>query len=146
MEDWGTAECVSLDRFQLVRRAADPEPKNVFTPNVWHVVVMAADAEAGTMQLFLNGTQVLHSEGVGSDELLLRPKLSLFGGGLAAQNRGGDCRRMTLYNQVLSISQIGKLQLQADQHLLAEAAPKYTPPAEGDDDDEVEDDDYYSDY
>lgn len=149
MPDWGTAECVDSEKLKLVRAAAAADSDTpVMTANVWHVLVMTADSQTGELKLYLNGELMHESSGISADNLSLHPKATLFGGGLAAQNRGGDCRRLALYNRVLNQTEIDNLQVQCDQALIEDAAPKYIPPDESVNDGDLQcnDYDYYSDY
>lgn len=42
-----------------------------------------------SVQVYLDGVNAFNVNEIAPEDLLLRPKLLLFGGGLVAQNRGG---------------------------------------------------------
>jgi hypothetical protein len=125
MADWGTPGCNNFNRLAATRNVASGMEGGVlFTANIWHSVCLVADANDESLTVYLNGEQAFNAT-VPSNELLLSPKLRLFTGGLAAHSRGGDVRRVTLYNKALSPAEVRVASTQADINLLADAAPPY---------------------
>ena len=140
MGDWGTPHCINLHRLRLVRNIAAEAKTDGAVPgeqpaslsgNMWHSVCVLVNAELGQLQAYIDGVLALDVEGLQTEDLLLQPKIRLFGGGLEAHNRGGDARRLVIYNRVLTPTEIQGTALQSDLDLLQDAAPKYEPP-EGD--------------
>lgn len=128
MAEWGTAECDNKEKLQLVRSTTKGSKENAVSVDVWHSLCLLVDAEKGTLQVYLDGNHVLSEEGLPAETLLLSPKLQLFGGGTAAQARGGDVRRLAVYNRVLSGPEVQSVVLECDSSLLEDAAPVYVPP------------------
>ena len=67
----------------------------------WHAVTLAVDADAGTLDAFVDGARALALTGLDGAELRLQHRLTVFGGGNQAQARGGGVRRVLLHARLL---------------------------------------------
>eukprot|EP00656_Telonema_subtile_P047965 TRINITY_DN5603_c0_g1_i2.p1 TRINITY_DN5603_c0_g1~~TRINITY_DN5603_c0_g1_i2.p1 ORF type:complete len:601 (-),score=188.81 TRINITY_DN5603_c0_g1_i2:57-1859(-) len=132
MPDWGTPECDNMERMQINRRVAKLVSNLgtgvVLTPEKWHTIAVTCDGQRGSMSVYLNGELAREASGLALQEVQLQSKLQLFGGGLAAHNRGGDARRLSVYNRVLTAEEVKAACVACDMDLLTDAAPGYVPP------------------
>ena len=53
----------------------------VFLPDTWHTITIFVNVSAGTLQIAIDGIHSYSFENVNSNDLQLRNKIILFGGG-----------------------------------------------------------------
>eukprot|EP00808_Paulinella_micropora_P015456 g71669.t1 len=71
-------------------------------PNTWGTVTVVVDAKAGSLSAYVSGVLSSRTSGLDEEVCTLRQKLTLFGGGKAAQFGGGSLRRVLLHDQLLT--------------------------------------------
>jgi hypothetical protein len=79
-------------------------------PGAWHFVSVSVAADAaGTMDVFVDGHRSNTIMGLRPEDLRLRHKLIVLGGGKQAQAKGGDVRRVLLASGSLAGSALNRL-------------------------------------
>ena len=69
--------------------------KRVILKDTWHVITIFVDANAGTLQIAIDGNPSYLFNNINTNDLQLRNKIILFGGGEKGQSRGGNLRLLT---------------------------------------------------
>jgi len=121
MKQFGYGECDEEARLRLERWVATKESQYpILARNIWHNLSVTVDAEAGLITVDLDGVSSAQFEvpPEAKDDLSLRQKLTIFGGGSDAQARGGGLRMATLYSQPLAPELIASRVAEADTDLL----------------------------
>ena len=70
--------------------------KGRLSPDRWAIVTVVVDPSRGTMRTYVDGHLCHEATDLEEADLTLGHKLTIFGGGKAAQARGGDLRRVVL--------------------------------------------------
>jgi len=143
MAGFGEDECDNMKKLRMSNSQAS-RGAGTISPNTWHCLIVNVDAEAGTLEAYLDNELALRAQDLAAEDLWLRSKIQLFGGALEANHRGGNVRRLAVYNRLLTRSEIKGATLESEMSLLEDAAPPYSPPVEEEPERVV--DDYYYDY
>ena len=66
-------------------------------PDVWCIMSVNVNPDAGKISIFLNGVLLDEQNNINPSELRLQHKLTVLGGGKQAFNKGGDIRKITIH-------------------------------------------------
>jgi hypothetical protein len=86
-------------------------------PDVWCIMSVNVNPDAGKISIFLNGVLLDEQNNINPSELRLQHKLTVLGGGKQAFNKGGDIRRITIHGAKFS-----ELQVKEEYYRIADSS------------------------
>ena len=79
---------------------------------IWAIVTIVVEPSQGTITTYVNHYLCHISQFLDKDDLKLQHKLVVLGGGKKAHAKGGDIRRIVVYNQALSLEAVTSISAQ----------------------------------
>ena len=73
---------------------------------LWCILCIVVQPSKGTLVTYINGNKCMSFDDLETSELVLHHKLVVFGGGKQAHARGGDIRRLSIYNIALNEKEV----------------------------------------
>ena len=93
----------------LLAAPQDSAAERLISKKWWHIVTVVVDARQGRVAVYIDG-ELSGADGSGmqfeADDLTLREKVVIFGGGNEAESRGGNLTRLLVHTRALSSASV----------------------------------------